>query len=302
MTLKSVESWARSIEYLRNWRNVFLLRRNQGETFYLKSEIRRFIIEVTAYTVQLRERSNRIILLLLFLLQRAPTKIIHNITVDSGCLKMKQNSQCLDERVLTHAPVEKMTPLPDGFQPSNYDVICGRGKSCFNHVGNRRFRLTIEMHVPKYAEVSSKLEKSLIVMSIVDIVRENSPQGGFVKYNARTSRWHEVGDHLAREKVGQALREALHAQDPTKREAKKLKGVSKRITKAVQAPPKIQSQVLSMMPLKMPSKMPLKMPSHIADFSFLDQDSFIAQLLSDPEISPIPHDVVSPVTPWNRAA
>ncbi len=34
--------------------------------------------------------------------------------------------------------------------PSNYDVLCGRGQSFFHHVGNRRFRIMIEMNINRY--------------------------------------------------------------------------------------------------------------------------------------------------------
>ena len=44
---------------------------------------------------------------------------------------------------------------------------------------------------------------------IVDTVRENSQMGGFVKRDRKTGAWFEVGDSVAREKVGQALRDSL---------------------------------------------------------------------------------------------
>jgi hypothetical protein len=51
-------------------------------------------------------------------------------------------------------------------------------------VGNRRFRVCIENNLEKYAEAKTKLDKSLIVMSIVDNIREASKKqgGGFVKH------------------------------------------------------------------------------------------------------------------------
>ena len=50
-------------------------------------------------------------------------------------------------------------------------------------VGNRRFRVCIENNLERYAEAKTKLDKSLIVMSIVDNIREASKShgGGFVK-------------------------------------------------------------------------------------------------------------------------
>ena len=90
------------------------------------------------------------------------------------------------------------------------DVICGRGKHCFNHPGNRKFRYLVETFLSSYAEASCKLEKSIVVSRIVDEVRRNSPNGGFVKQDYNSGHWREVGDRLAREKVGQVLRDSLH--------------------------------------------------------------------------------------------
>ena len=52
-----------------------------------------------------------------------------------------------------------------------------------------------------YDEAPTKLEKTVIVSTILDDVRTASPNGGFIKkYNGQ---WFEVGDHIAREKIGQ---------------------------------------------------------------------------------------------------
>ena len=100
--------------------------------------------------------------------------------------------------------------FPEDFEPSDKDVICARGKAAFSHVGNRRFRLVILMNLEKYHNAKNKVEKSIIVTSIVDLIREGSPvNGGFVKKSAVTGRWMSINDKLAREKVGHALRDAL---------------------------------------------------------------------------------------------
>jgi hypothetical protein len=57
--------------------------------------------------------------------------------------------------------------------PSSYFI-------CFS-VGNRRFRVLVEAHVQIYNLASSKVEKSVVVMKIVDIVRGCSGVGGFVR-------------------------------------------------------------------------------------------------------------------------
>mmetsp|Transcript_27797 Transcript_27797/g.36240 ORF Transcript_27797/g.36240 Transcript_27797/m.36240 type:complete len:342 (+) Transcript_27797:60-1085(+) len=108
--------------------------------------------------------------------------------------------------------IGEMTPLSPGFVPGPHDCICGRGKKSFHHIGNQRFRIIVSNHLQKYSSATTKLEKSLLVSTIVDTVRDNSPKGGFVKFAESTGMWHEVGDHLAREKVGQAFRDYLHTK------------------------------------------------------------------------------------------
>lgn len=107
----------------------------------------------------------------------------------------------LAERVRAVSPKVGMTPLAPDFMPGPRDVICARGKPALMHSGNRRYRVMIDMNLDKYSRATTKVEKSLIVSTVVDAVREASPNGGFVK--KLDGQWYEVGDHLAREKVGQ---------------------------------------------------------------------------------------------------
>jgi hypothetical protein len=100
-----------------------------------------------------------------------------------------------------------MTPLSANFSPGRCDVICARGKEAKNHEGNRRYRAIIKNTLNKYAQATSRYEKTVIVSEIVDAIREFSSDGGFVKKQGGV--WIEVGDQLAREKVGQSLRDSL---------------------------------------------------------------------------------------------
>ena len=110
-------------------------------------------------------------------------------------------------------------PLADDFVPGPYDVICARGASAKKHPGNVRFRAIIHRIGPAYAKAQTKVEKSLLVSEVVDSVRGFSPNGGFVKKFG--NRWCEVGDSVAREKIGQCLRDQLHAQYKSSTKAKK---------------------------------------------------------------------------------
>jgi hypothetical protein len=94
------------------------------------------------------------------------------------------------------------------FQPSDYSVVCGRGKGSFNHVGNRRFRILASMFTERYTQADSKVAKSAIVSDIIDVIRRAG--GNFCK-NKRGA-WFEVGDHQAREKVSALMRDLVAAQ------------------------------------------------------------------------------------------
>lgn len=113
-----------------------------------------------------------------------------------------------------------MTPLGEGYEPTNFDVVCARGRIAVNHTGNKRFKLIVESSLQRYSKAPSKLAKSAIVSDIVDTIRKSSPDGGFVKKEG--TMWYEAGDHLAREKVGQALRDMLHSKYRSSTKAKKL--------------------------------------------------------------------------------
>jgi hypothetical protein len=117
----------------------------------------------------------------------------------------------------------KMAPLQPTFTPGPYDVICARGKDAKNHLGNKRFRSKVKDALLEYSKSEhDKMRKSMILSDIVESVRRNSPLGGFVKSRhvknvqddgqTTTTQWYEVGDHLAREKVGQSFRDLLHGQ------------------------------------------------------------------------------------------
>jgi hypothetical protein len=94
------------------------------------------------------------------------------------------------------------------FQPSDYSVLCSRGKDSDNHIGNRRFRELASTYVERYSQAVSKAAKSVIVSEIITAIRKLG--GSFCKHKRGT--WFELGDHYAREKVSALLRDLLHTQ------------------------------------------------------------------------------------------
>ncbi|CAJ1926492.1 unnamed protein product [Cylindrotheca closterium] len=61
----------------------------------------------------------------------------------------------------------------------------------------------------------SRIAKSVVITNLVNSIRDSStqPHGGFVRFDTSCGLWYEVGEKVARDKVGQALRDAARLQD-----------------------------------------------------------------------------------------
>jgi hypothetical protein len=106
--------------------------------------------------------------------------------------------------------------LPENFIPTESTVICGRGKACTNSIGNRCLKSIVNSFLQPYSEAKNKLDKSIIVSSIVGAIKLRG--GNFVKNE--DGRWWEVDDAFAREKIGCMLRDDLHTQYRSSAKAK----------------------------------------------------------------------------------
>jgi hypothetical protein len=98
--------------------------------------------------------------------------------------------------------------LPQHMSPSLNDVICARGKDAKLHPGNQRYRQLLSDKLPQYSQLSTKLEKSLLVSEIVDSIQ--SQGGDFMKQI--NGQWVPVDEAVAREKIGQNLRDQLSSK------------------------------------------------------------------------------------------
>ena len=146
--------------------------------------------------------------------------------------------------------------LHESFVPTPYTVIMGRGNTCSNNVGNRRLRIVINLYTNQYVKAKSKVERSSIVSSIMDIFAENCCNGGgsrccsndgsgrtgpsapaaacggggaagagacaaFVKYDSSCGRYYVVDETIARERIGSMLRDVLHTHYKSSNKAKR---------------------------------------------------------------------------------
>jgi len=62
----------------------------------------------------------------------------------------------------------------------------------------------------EYSGALSQKDKSQIISSIIEELRSSSTNVAFVKLHPQSKRWFDVGDALAREKISQTFRDALH--------------------------------------------------------------------------------------------
>jgi hypothetical protein len=105
------------------------------------------------------------------------------------------------------------------------DVLCGRDKLSYAHVGNKRFRHIIAMNREAYQTAApSRAEKTSITSETIAMIRASG--GRFLKLDEITGEFQELGEYYIHEKVSHALRSA---QDPNRRRLKKRREVQKYI-------------------------------------------------------------------------
>jgi len=122
------------------------------------------------------------------------------------------------ETLLEKVPPNELqdpTPLPEGYEPRTNDICCGRGKRNWNHQGNVYFRSLVQANVDRYVDAPSKTDKTTVVLSIVERVRQEGSY--FVKQDDKGS-WYDIGDAQAREKVGHSLRDQVTALKKLKKQ------------------------------------------------------------------------------------
>jgi hypothetical protein len=57
-----------------------------------------------------------------------------------------------------------------------FDVICGRAKTCFSNLGNRRFRVLINTYLPRYLSCESRLLRIVAIKAIAKDI-QHDPRG-----------------------------------------------------------------------------------------------------------------------------
>lgn len=122
------------------------------------------------------------------------------------------------------APRKKIVPQNKKFlEPTEKDVLMGRGGKSNHHPGNTRYRAKIDRLEDQYKKTNDKDEKTKISEALV--LHVQSYGGNFLEKD--DNGWYVIDDAVARRKVSQALRED---KDPEKRRAKRQRFLKRRST------------------------------------------------------------------------
>ena len=96
--------------------------------------------------------------------------------------------------------------LPHG--ASNYDVLCGRNKSSYNHVGNHRFRITISIFLQEYIDNTNRAYRSGLFERISELMKTC----GSRFWKLVNDEWIILDESMSRHKISHALRDAAALQ------------------------------------------------------------------------------------------
>merc|ERR1711865_54280 len=119
------------------------------------------------------------------------------------------------------APATNQSNNKHSFELQPFDVLCGRNKTSCNNIGNRRFRILINLNLPHYLECQSRNERSGMILSltrdlcccsdetqIYDKLPSPNSCVRFFKSQKGVNELIELDFKGCREKIGHALRDA----------------------------------------------------------------------------------------------
>lgn len=88
----------------------------------------------------------------------------------------------------------------------NYnDVICGKGKTTANLVGNQRFNVWLDLHKESFAKSLNDEDRRRCAEKIVHAIHQSVPSGRFLSLDFLTGVWRDVGNERGVDIVMDAL-------------------------------------------------------------------------------------------------
>eukprot|EP00980_Cylindrotheca_fusiformis_P029144 scaffold22737_cov120-Cylindrotheca_fusiformis.AAC.7 len=123
---------------------------------------------------------------------------------ENGGIELANHVKWLEKRRKKEAYLSRNPPIEGAVDlPSNHDVLWGRGKQIFRHLGNRLLHELVEAYDNQYNQ-RSKDGKTKVADQIVAVIHGYS--GRFMKFDDECGMWVEVSNSEAREKVTHRFR------------------------------------------------------------------------------------------------
>ena len=135
-----------------------------------------------------------------------PVQTLSNGEEEAGC-QANNNSDPLHRRI--SQPHEQNDAIICSNKKKNKnpdDSQQQQQQQQHNIAGNQRLESLVQSRRPEYQQ-ASPLERSMVALQILQEWRAQSPGGRFLKFNAETQLWNDIGDKKAREKISKMLRE-----------------------------------------------------------------------------------------------
>ena len=98
------------------------------------------------------------------------------------------------------------------------DVLCGRTKVALNSIGNRTFRASLALYIPRYEAARTKLEKSSVILSICNVFCHDFGVRFLKKYQYHRQQQQQQQQQHHHYSNGEAEAEATGKKGPQKEE------------------------------------------------------------------------------------
>jgi len=104
-------------------------------------------------------------------------------------------------------------------EPTEHDVLCGRGNVYAKHPGNLAFQKVVLDHTTDYATATGRQVKVQLVDHVLQHVHDDL-DARILKQDVDTDQWYEVSRSHAHQKTGHALRDTIRNTRSTPRRPK----------------------------------------------------------------------------------
>ena len=97
--------------------------------------------------------------------------------------------------------------LPIDYEPTEHDILSGRGRTLNNHTGNMQFIEVIKSNLQQYMDAPRRMHKSFVIEQIVATMLASGHR--FIKkYPTKTTnQWYVMNQEESYKRVGHALRD-----------------------------------------------------------------------------------------------